>query len=218
MDMITCVNTIGTVGIMSGIHSLPTPFVKCLVDMVAYNNEYVLKENEQIFYDFAEVSYHSMARNRLARAIRGNWILMLDTDQTFSPDVLARMLWLAEEHKIDVLTGLYHQKKDPYNPVIYKLNDDGMFEHIIGWDKEKAVIKIDSAGGGCLLIRNHVLKTMFGQGMLPFAEIEGNSEDHSFFRRLMKLDISAYCAPDVRINHMIWSEVDYEMMEVARNG
>jgi GT2 family glycosyltransferase len=216
--MITCVNTIGTVGIMSGIHSLPTPFVKCLVDMVAYNNEYLLQENEQIYYNFANVSYHSMARNRLAREIRGNWILMLDTDQTFPPDVLVRLLWIADQYEIDVLTGLYHQKAEPYNPIIYMLNDDNRFEHIVGWDKDKVIIPIDSAGGGCLLIRNHVLKTMFGKGMLPFAEIEGNSEDHSFFRKLKTLGVRSYCAPDVRVNHLRWSEVDFGMMEVARNG
>lgn len=203
---------------MSGIHSLPTPFVKCLVDMVAYNNEYLLKENEQIYYNFVNVSYHSMARNRLAREIRGNWILMLDTDQTFSPDVLVRLLWIADQYELDVLTGLYHQKAEPYNPVIYKLNDADRFEHIVDWSKEKVIIQIDSAGGGCLLIRNHILKTMFGKGMLPFAEIEGNSEDHSFFRKLKALGVQSYCAVDVRVNHLRWSEVDFEMMEVARNG
>lgn len=205
---ITCVNTIGTVGIMSGIHSLPTPFVKSLTDMIVYNQEYLLKDNEQIFYDFANVSYHSMARNRLARGIRGNWILMLDTDQTFAPDTLVRLLWIADQYEIDVLTGLYHQKAEPYNPVIYKLNpDNDRFEHIIGWDKDKETIHIDSAGGGCLFIRNHILSKMFGNGMLPFAEIEGNSEDHSFFRKLKQIGVQAYCAPDVRVNHLIWSEI-----------
>jgi GT2 family glycosyltransferase len=203
---------------MSGIHSLPTPFVKCLVDMVAYNNEYLLQENEQIYYNFANVSYHSMARNRLASEIRGSWILMLDTDQTFPSDMLARLLWIADQYELDVLTGLYHQKSEPYNPVIYLLNDKDRFEYIVGWNKDKAIIPIDSAGGGCLLIRNHILKTMFGKGMLPFSEIEGNSEDHSFFRKLKALGIQAYCAPDVRVNHLRWSEVDFGMMEVARNG
>jgi len=216
---ITYVNTIGTVGIMAGIHSLPTPFVKSLTDMIVYNNEYLLKENEQIFYDFADVSYHSMARNRLAKGIRGNWILMLDTDQTFSPDILVRMLWIADKHNIDVLSGLYHQKKEPFNPVIYKLNDNNnMFEHIIGWDKDKEIIHIDSAGGGCLFIRNQVLAKMFRLGMLPFAEIEGNSEDHSFFRKLKMIDIQAYCVPDVKINHLAWSEVTYNDWEAIKNG
>jgi GT2 family glycosyltransferase len=203
---------------MSGIHSLPTPFVKSLTDMIVYNNEYLLNENEQIFYNFASVSYHSMARNRLAREIRGNWILMLDTDQAFPPDTLTRLLWLADKYEVDVLTGLYHQKSEPFNPVIYLLNDNDRFEHIVGWDKSKEIIPIDSAGGGCLLIRNQVLAKMFGIGMLPFAEIEGNSEDHSFFRKLKTINIQAYCAPDVKVNHLMWSEINFDTMEVARNG
>jgi hypothetical protein len=215
---VTTVNTIGTVGIMSGIHSLPTPYVKSLVDMINYNAEYLLKENEQIFYNFANVSYHSMARNRLARDIRGQWILMLDTDQTFPPDTLVRLLWLADKYSIDVLSGLYHLKAEPYNPVIYKLNNEDRFEHIIGWGKYKEIIPVDSAGGGCLFIRNHILAKMFDIGMLPFAELEGNSEDHSFFRKLKSIGFQAYCATDVRVNHLRWSEVNYEMMEVARNG
>jgi len=160
-----------------------------------------------------------MARNRLARELRGNWIVMLDTDQTFAPDLLTRLLWIADQYKVDVLTGLYHIKAEPYNPVIYKLNpDNDRFEFIVGWDQDKEIIPIDSAGGGALFIRNHILSKMFNSGMLPFAEIEGNSEDHSFFRRLKQIDVQAYCAPDVKVNHLRWSEISYQDMEVARNG
>lgn len=210
--MITCVNTIGTVGIMSGIHSLPTPFVKSLTDMIVYNQEYLLKENEQIFYNFAPMSYHSMARNRLASEIRGNWILMLDTDQTFAPDTLVRLLWIADQQNLDVVTGLYYQKVEPYKPVIYKINDQNQFENIMEWDEDSpnGIIPIDSAGGGCLFIRNHILSKMFNSGMLPFAEIEGYSEDHSFFLKLKKLGIQSFCATDVRVNHLVWREITTE--------
>ena len=205
---ITYVKTIGTVGIMGGLHSLPTPFVKSLVDMIQFNNEYLLGQNEQIYYDFADMSYHSMARNSLAKRMRGEWILMLDTDQTFEPDTLVRLKWLADSQEIDILTGLYFQKGGPFLPVIFKLNENNRFEHIRSWDKE--LIPIDSAGGGCLFIRNHILKRLFYQGALPFAEIEGFSEDHSFFKRLLGLGVKSFCATDVQVDHLAWQNITEE--------
>ena len=205
---ITFVNTIGTVGVMGGVSTLPTPFVKSLVDFITYNNEYLLKENEQIFYNFANMSYHSMARNYLAEHTRGKWILMLDTDQTFDPDILVRMKYLADQHDIGVLTGLYRQKAEPYRPVIYK-EVDGKLEQIIEWDRD--LFPIDSAGGGCLFIRYQVLRELFNKTKLPFAEIEGMSEDHSFFKRVRDLGIQPYCAADVKINHLFWGEVTEEL-------
>jgi GT2 family glycosyltransferase len=206
--------TVGTVGIMGGVASIPTPFMKSLIDMIQYNDEYLLGANEQIFYNTAVMSYHSMARNHLVYDMRGDWLLMLDTDQTFEPDLLTRLKWVMDKNNLDVLTGLYFKKYEPYNPVIYKDIGDWKLETIDEWDKSKEIIEIDSAGGGCLLAKAQVYNAIIDKfNEMPFLEIPNNSEDNSFFWRLKQSGIKAYCSPHIQTKHLQWREVDEEVRD-----
>jgi len=210
--------TVGTVGILGGVPSLPTPFVKSLLDMANFNNEYLLGNEEQIYYNTADMSYHSFARNRLVYDMRGDWLLMLDTDQTFEPDLLTRLKWVMDKRNIDVLTGLYFKKYPPYEPVIYHDTGDWKLESISEYDKSKEIIEIDSAGGGCLLVKAKVYNAIIDKfGCMPFMEIPNNSEDHSFFWRLKQIGIQAYCAPHITCGHLEWREVNEEVREQWQN-
>lgn len=206
--------TVGTVGVMGGVPELPTPFVRCFVDMANYNNEYLLGANEQIYYRVADMSYHSFARNDLVFNMQGDWLLMLDTDQTFEPDVLTRLKWLMDKHNVDVLTGLYFKKYPPYDPVIYKDIGNWKLESMTEYDKTAEIFEIDSAGGGCLLVKASVYNAIIDKfNCMPFMEIENNSEDHSFFWRVKQLGIKAYCAPQIQVEHLQWREINKEVRE-----
>jgi GT2 family glycosyltransferase len=204
--------TVGTIGIMGGVPELPTPFVESFVNMINYTNEYLLGVNEQIKIEFATMSYHSSARNHLAYNLQGDWLLMLDTDQTFEPDLLTRLKWVMDKYQVNVLTGLYYKKYPPYDPVIYQDKGDWKLENLIEYDTSKEIIEIDSAGGGCLLVKSKVYNELINKfDELPFNEIPKNSEDHSFFWRLKQLGIKAFCAPHIQTNHLEWREVTEEV-------
>lgn len=197
---------------MTGIPSLPTPFVKSLIDIIQYNNEYVYQTNERINIVYPQSSYHSTARNDFIRQCEGEWLLMLDTDHEFPPDTLGRLLFASRKYRVDVITGFYQQKKSPFLPVIYNWDCEGI-KRITEWEGE--IFEIDAAGAGCLFIKWDVLDYMIRETKeMPFTEIGGNSEDISFFKRLAKLGIKAYCLPDLRANHLAWQAITPEMMEV----
>lgn len=201
-------NINGTVAYMGGVMSLPEPFVHSWTQMVQYNYEYL----EPIKYDRATVSYHSFARNSLVDNMQGDWLLQLDTDITFEPDLLGRMLHKMDKFGIDVLSGLYLYKSSPHPPVAYNYDPKKKEKQILGdWQKDADLIPLKSAGAGCLLVRRSVFDRIRSTGEGPFDiyfdSKSALSEDHSFFERCWKLDIPVYAAPDIWVNHLMYKEL-----------
>lgn len=216
-------NTVGTVAYLGGVMALPEPFVKSWTDMLQYNYEYLLDANQRIEYTRSTVSYHSFARNMLVEHMKGDWLLQLDTDATFDPDLLGRMLlWFnnakPEGKQIDVLAGMYLYKSDPHPPVVYGYDPKKKEKIIIGdWGKGD-LLRIKGAGAGCLLIRRSVFDKIRSEtGQSPFdIYFDGEaplSEDHSFFERCWNLDIPVYAHTDIWVNHLTYkplTQKDYD--------
>lgn len=197
--------TIGTVAYMGGVLALPEPFTKAWGDMIQYNYEYLVQPTERIHYTRATVSYHSFARDSLIDQMQGDWILMLDTDIIFEPDVVAQMLHKMEKHDIDVLLGVYPYKGTVHAPVLYGYNPETKNRFVIGdWDKRFDVIECDGGGAGCLMIRKNVVKKIKETGESLFAIREPFSEDNSFFLRLRDAGIKAYFSPNIKLEHLIY--------------
>ena len=214
--------TLGTVAYMGGVMALPEKFCWSWGQMIQYNTEYLCQQGEIVHYDRATASFHSYARNELVKRFHGDWLLMLDTDHSFEPDLVVRMDNIMNRHDIDVLTGLYQYKSAPHAPVLYWHDEPGMaYSPLGGWDKDKGIqaIECKSAGAGCLMVRRSVyerIENELDEG--PFDIIHPFSEDHSFFRRLEKLDIKAYFAPEIHSYHLAISEItldDYDTNAVS---
>lgn len=206
---------IGTIAYMGGVPTLPEPFVWSWGQMIQYNNDYLINGNESVFYDRATVSYHSFARNTLVQRMKGDWMLMLDTDHKFDPDVTARMLAKMNKYNIDVLVGLYLYKFEPHSPVLYRWNEENENLELIGdWDKDVELFEVGSSGGGCLLVKKSVFDRIKKElKEEPFDIIPPFSEDHSFFQRLRKLGIKAYCDPSIEFPHLTFKALtlkDYD--------
>src|SRR3990167_10526335 len=108
---------LGTIGIMSGIPFVHSEFMWSFAQMVQYNAEYLCGPNEFIHYVKPNTSNHAAARNSLKNQMLGDWLLMLDCDHIFDPDIAVRMLKVMDEYKVQVLTALYTMKEPPYAPV-----------------------------------------------------------------------------------------------------
>jgi hypothetical protein len=206
---------IGTIGYMGGVMAVPEPFCWSWGNLCAHSQAALCGENEHIHFDRATISLHDFARHELISRMQGDWILMLDTDMTFEPDFPARLVRLFETHKLDVLTGIYSYKPAPHYPVLYQRNpDNDRFETLASWDPKATLHEVDSAGAGCLLIRRRVIERITSElGENPFARMGDKGEDHSFFTRLRKLCIKAWCAPHVEADHLefrgVRPSVDY---------
>lgn len=198
--------------------ALPSPFVWSWTQMIQYNNEYLTAPNERVHYIRSVNSYHSFARNNLVKQMKGDWLLMLDTDHAFDPDIVARLLKIMQDiPTVKVLTAIYQYVTPPYSPKLYRFTQRGRNLTPLGkWEKfdERYLVPIDAAGAGCLLVRKEVfqeIECVFK--CQPFDIHPPFSEDNSFFWRLKKLNIPAFCDPSIEYRHLTFKEVtmkDYE--------
>lgn len=194
---------IGTVAYMGGLHTTLEEFTWCWGQLIQFNYEYLLRPRQTIYYDRSRVSFHSLARNGLARHMQGEWILMLDTDHQFEPDILVRMLRVMEEFKCDVLTALYENKGFPHPPVIYEWDEQAHPRVIGDWPEGLRGFPIKSAGAGSLLIKRTVFDRINSELQEdPFDILGKDGEDHSFFKRCQKLGIRTFVAPHIESYHL----------------
>lgn len=215
--MIEQLKCLGTVAYMGGVMSVPEPFAWAWGEMRAFIRESMCQEGEYVHATRARVSLHDSARNRLADEMRGDWLLMLDTDLEFDPDICARMVRAMNTYNLDVLSGVYCFKTSPHQPVLYYWNPETeRTEPISSWDKGTEFFKIGAAGGGCLLIHRRVfdrIKRDLGErpfDRMPAKNWKGatHGEDHSFFRRLHLLGIQAYAMANLHTYHLMYKGID----------
>lgn len=191
----------GTVAIMAGVPAILEPFSWSYARLVEFNSEYLTTTKSRIHYIKAGYSDHAPARNDLVNRMQGDWLLQLDTDLEFAPDLLYRMLDRMARGNLDVLTGLYRYKDKPCTPVLYCW-DKGRLRPI-GQPPRSPIFEVAAAGGGCLLVRRRVFERIANElGEPPFDRVHPHSEDLSFFYRLRRLGIPAYCDQRIELGHL----------------
>jgi len=151
-----------------------------------------------------DVSYN---RNSIIRFALQNpeieYVQMWDDDHVFPPDTTIRLL----DQNVDVVVPLYAQRQPPFNPCIYKSeNEDGSFNGY-GWvdlEGKEGLLPVSSAGAGGLLVRRRVLEAITE----PWFERQGLiGEDHLFFRKVRAAGFTPYVALDVPLGHLTIIEV-----------
>ena len=204
---------IGTVGYMGGIMSLPEPFAWSWGNMLLHTQS-LCKDGDFIHADRASVSLHDHARNQLISRMQGDWIVMLDCDTAFEPDLASRLVATAQRFSLDVVTGVYAFKQYPHFPVLYMRDaETDRHEIVKSWDRSYDVFPVDAAGSGCLFIRRTVIERILSELKEgPFDRAGSTGEDMSFFRRLKKIGIEAYCAWKVEMVHL-----DYKQLRVSND-
>lgn len=210
-------NCIGTVSRMWG-KQFPDYWVNSWGDLKDFNSRYLCKPDEYIKYGKASVSWHESARNELVSSAEGQWLFMLDTDHTFSPDILERLLHFKKKYNCRVISGIYQYKFKPHAPVLNVWNEDGNLVPVLELPNPcPEVLQVGSVGGGCLLVDRSVYREIYDKwGCNPFDIITGLSEDYSFCWRCKELNIPVFCSPVVECHHVIdhvLSIKDYKVMD-----
>jgi hypothetical protein len=156
------------------------------------------------------------ARNFIVKKSIGDYIFFLDSDTIPPADTIRRLM----AHDKDVVTGLYFQRKPPFYPHIYRKGEiKGVWDSMQFYDlaeplegEKKGLIKVDSAGMGCCLIKRSVfdkIGTKDKDHPIPwfkfttgYGEANRESEDHYFFRRCGEEGIPVYCDTTVTCGHV----------------
>lgn len=217
MSVIVGKKPMGTIAYMGGVMSVPEDFAWAWGQMLAYNSEIWLQEKptEFIHYTRARASDHAPSRNMLASSMLGDWLIQFDTDHVFDCDIAHRLVRLADEAQVDVVSAIYQFKYEPYSPVAFHYDDKMVSRPIASWDQDARLLEIGATGAGCLFVRRSVFHRIANECPdQPFTRFVGWSEDHSFFRRCHELGIKTYLAPKLQCHHLRVHSIaldDYEM-------
>lgn len=169
------------------------------------------------FFDLASGPLLSIARNTCAEALLESgreWLWFVDADTVFGPDVLPRLMSLADPVKRPVVSaavpiGGRDPKRQHSGTGLPELFWAAFRHDAVGRLKPLSVRepvgeceRVDAVGTGCVLIHRGVLEAI-GPG--PFNELsEGSAvmgEDLAFCRRADALGIPVHLAGNVRVGH-----------------
>ena len=193
---------LGTVARMWGTQ-VPGKFTDSLAQMLVYSQRVLCKPGEFIHYPPSpSYSWHEGARGELVASAIGDWLLQLDTDHVFAPDLLERLLRLRAKYNTRVLSGLYFNKNYPHFPVANTWGESKVNQLML-WDPSQEVLEMGPVGGGCLLVDLDVFREISQKTKeAPFAIRPGLSEDYSFCLRCRECGIPVHLATNVESHHL----------------
>lgn len=153
------------------------------------------------FY-FAKGSDREVGRNKLVGAMMDSghdWLLFLDDDSVFAPDLLTRLL----ARDVDVVGALYLRRAKPFSAIAYEsmLPDGRMVPLNLNQHPQDALVKVEAVGTGGMLVRRHVFANMKGQW---FRRDEPYSEDIIF---CLECGANIHVDLAARIGHMTTAAV-----------
>lgn len=136
-----------------------------------------------------------------------DWLWMVDTDMTFEPDIVARLIRSANPDTKPVVGGLCFAEGDyggPMKPTLY--NGDLLDEVVLDYRRD-AMNRVGGTGGACLLMHRKALMAFDREAPMPwFADeiVDGLhiSEDKTFCRRLRALGIPLWVDTSVKLGHL----------------
>ena len=194
---------------------LEADFTESLSNMLnAYKGEWDVK------YLKASLVYD--ARNQLVKYAREkggyDYVLWLDSDMTFEPDLLDRLLEDIEGKEtgepLQAVTGLCFGRRPPFNPCIYKELDVKTEGNLITPYRtvyedypRDSLFEVEACGFACILMRMDMLEAMGIYGV-PFFPVAGLGEDLTFCWRARKLGIRFHCDSRLKIGHIMRISVD----------
>ena len=156
------------------------------------------------------------SRNKLAGLaveMDADYILWLDSDMVFRPDTLERMMAVLDEHpEIDVLSGLYFRRGQPFSPVLFKtleVNEQGTLDWSDFEELPDELFEIAGCGFGCVLMRTECLLDLAAKegGGRWFTPIADAGEDCAFCIRARREGYRIFCDPTVDCGHMAYTPV-----------
>ena len=179
----------------------------------------------QVGFEVGSLVYN--ARNNLARqAIKSeaDWVLWLDSDMVFSPDLLQRMLKVCTENGIDFLTALCFRRKPPFTPCLFdrleKVGRGASYTALMSVPDGR--FKVGGCGFAGVLMSTDVLMSVASKfdGRM-FDPLEGFGEDVSFCWRARQCGYDIWCDSEIEMGHVgncIVTRAYFEAYEGNKDG
>jgi len=166
-----------------------------------------MKPVGEVQYAFLTCSLIYKSRNDLADlAVKAgaDFVLWLDSDVVFPSTLLVDLM--ADIDGRDMVTGIYHMRRPPFKPVIWKKLKMGLIpqdNESEDWDDypKDGLFEIDGCGFGCVLMRTDILQPIVDRYHDLFAPLPGYGEDLSFCIRAKSLGFRMFADPKIQIAH-----------------
>lgn len=153
--------------------------------------------------------------NTLVACLQGDWLWILGDDHVFDPDTLLRLL----AHDVDVVVPLCLKRTPPYDPVVYKEQNE--LGHYVGAHDlpEHGLHKVFAAGTAGMLVKRRVFEAI---DWPPFAtEGGGLNEDLTFCKKVREAGFDIHVDVEVPIGHIsqisIWPTFEDEEWKIGLN-
>jgi GT2 family glycosyltransferase len=175
-------------------------------------------------FDFISCSLIYKARTDLgliALKEKADFVLWLDSDMVFPSDLLVDLMKDIEGR--DIVKGIYHMRRAPFRPVIYKTLKQGLVpaenvsEHYDDYPKD-GLFKVDGCGFGCVLMRAGVLQSVVDKYHELFAPLPGYGEDLSFCVRARGCGYEIWADPKIQLGHKAATIVTNETFDAYRGS
>jgi len=162
------------------------------------------------------------SRNKLAQKaieMEADYVLWLDSDMTFQPDLMEKMFDRLKKDKLDILTGLYFRRVHPYSPVLFdRFDRDG---DVFNWSEFQELpeepFEVGGCGFGCVLMDAGVFLDVQGKFGNMFAPIGNTGEDLAFCWRARECGYKIICDPDIVPGHFGHIIVNKDLYKGLRN-
>ena len=148
-----------------------------------------------------------MSRNDLGKsaiARECDYVLWLDSDQVFEPDLLERMFKVMQDNDLDILSGVYYRRVPPYSPVLMKSLEwaDGKATWSEYSKLPETLFEVGGAGFGCVLMSTDVLMSVQSKFSTMFQPVQGMGEDLAFCWRARQCGYRIMCDPSIEVGHV----------------
>lgn len=148
------------------------------------------------------------ARNNLARqAIKAeaDYVLWLDSDMVFAPDLLQRMMKVCKDENIDFLTALCFRRKPPYTPCLFdrleKMENGASYTALMSVPDGR--FKVGGCGfAGVLMATEVILSVMAKFNGRMFDPLPGFGEDVAFCWRARQCGFDIWCDSNIELGHV----------------
>ena len=160
--------------------------------------------------DGVAFAYHHMTRApiHMARQIVADyaldqgfdWLVQLDDDATFPPDLVRRLL----AHDKDVVCALAYQRKVPHGTCAFETGPDGLMGTPLEGIEHTGLRRVDVSGFHCSILRTSVIKRLRDAGIRQYYGGFENKvgEDFAFALNLKKIGIPLYVDTDLISGHI----------------
>ena len=161
----------------------------------------------EVQHAFLSCSLIYKSRNDLAdMAIQAgaDYVLWLDSDVIFPSTLMVDLM--ADMEGRDIVTGIYHMRRPPFKPVIWKtlrqgiIPQDNESEDYDDYPKD-GIFEVDGCGFGCVMMRASVLQPIVDRYHDLFAPLPGYGEDLSFCIRAKSCGFKIHADPRLQIGH-----------------